>query len=101
MRDPADADALRERFAPTARAGPPVTRSRRVQELRGRARQGPRHSTGQGIGSAGPHEAVSYRVTVACTRAQAEAIPDTGDLFPGSDAHPVLVADEPDASNPD
>ena len=44
---------------------------------------------------------MSYRVTISCTRAQAEAIPDTGDLFSDTDAPPVLVADEPDASSPD
>jgi ribosomal protein L11 methyltransferase len=44
---------------------------------------------------------VSYRVTVPCNRAQAEAIPDTGDLFPDSDAPPVLVADEPEPGKPD
>jgi ribosomal protein L11 methyltransferase len=44
---------------------------------------------------------VSFRVTVPCTRAQAEAIPDTSDLFPGTDAPPVLVADEPDPASPD
>jgi ribosomal protein L11 methyltransferase len=44
---------------------------------------------------------VSYRVTIPCTRAQAEAIPDTGELFAGSDDPPVLVADEPDDAKPD
>jgi ribosomal protein L11 methyltransferase len=44
---------------------------------------------------------VSYRVTIPCTRAQAEAIPDTGELFAGSDDPPVLVADEPDDARPD
>jgi len=43
---------------------------------------------------------VSCRVTVACTRAQAEALPDPGDLFPGT-SPPVIVADEPDPSKPD
>ena len=44
---------------------------------------------------------MSYRVTVPCNRAQAETIPDTGDLFPASDAPPVLVADEPEPGKPD
>jgi ribosomal protein L11 methyltransferase len=44
---------------------------------------------------------VSWRVTIPCTRAQGEAIADAGDLFPGSDNPPVLVADEPDESKPD
>jgi ribosomal protein L11 methyltransferase len=43
---------------------------------------------------------VSCRATVACTRAQADALPDPGDLFPG-DTPPVIVADEPDPSKPD
>lgn len=44
---------------------------------------------------------MSYRVTIPCTRAQAEAIPDTGDLFPNANDPPVLVADEPEPSKPD
>jgi ribosomal protein L11 methyltransferase len=43
---------------------------------------------------------VSCRATVACTRAQADALPDPGDLFPGA-SPPVIVADEPDPSKPD
>jgi ribosomal protein L11 methyltransferase len=43
---------------------------------------------------------VSWRATVACNRAQAEAIAE-GDQFPESDSPPVLVADEPDPSRPD
>jgi ribosomal protein L11 methyltransferase len=39
---------------------------------------------------------VSFRVTVACTRAQGEAITDADELL----ADAVLVADEPDASRP-
>jgi len=42
---------------------------------------------------------MSWRLTVACTRAQAEALHDPGELFP--DNPPVLVADEPDDSKPD
>ncbi len=42
---------------------------------------------------------LSWRLTVPCTRAQAEALPDAGDLF-ASDP-PVLVADEPDPAKPD
>ena len=44
---------------------------------------------------------MSYRVTIPCTRAQAEAIRDTGDLFPNANDPPVLVADEPEPSKPD
>jgi ribosomal protein L11 methyltransferase len=40
---------------------------------------------------------VSWRATVPCTRAQAEAIAHAGDAL----ADVVLVADEPDASKPD
>ncbi|MBA3834358.1 MAG: 50S ribosomal protein L11 methyltransferase [Sphingomonas sp.] len=42
---------------------------------------------------------MSWRVTVACTRAQAEALPDSSDLLP--DSLPVLVAEEPDPARPD
>jgi len=42
---------------------------------------------------------VSWRATLPCTRAQAEALPDAGDLF--GDIPPVLVADEPDPASPD
>jgi ribosomal protein L11 methyltransferase len=44
---------------------------------------------------------VSYRVTIPCTRVQAEAIPDSDDLFAGTADPPVLVADEPDPAKPD
>ena len=44
---------------------------------------------------------MSFRVTIACTRAQGEAIGGGGDLFPTLDNPPVLVADEPDPSRPD
>jgi len=44
---------------------------------------------------------VSFRVTIPCTRAQAEAIADAGDLFTDGESPPVLVADEPDESKPD
>jgi len=44
---------------------------------------------------------VSWRVTLACTRAEAEALPEADDLFVFSDAPPVLVADEPDPHLPD
>ncbi len=42
---------------------------------------------------------MSWRVTLACSRAQAEALPEAGELFAG-DA-PALVADEPDPGRPD
>lgn len=40
---------------------------------------------------------MSWRVTVGCTRAQAEAIADNDDLFPDA----VIVTEEPDPSKPD
>jgi len=44
---------------------------------------------------------VSWRVTLPCTRAQAEALPGADDLLPASADPPVLVVDEPDPSKPD
>jgi ribosomal protein L11 methyltransferase len=44
--------------------------------------------------------AVSFRVTVPCSRAQGEAVADGGDWLPGAEP-PVLVADEPDPARPD
>jgi ribosomal protein L11 methyltransferase len=44
---------------------------------------------------------VSYRVTLPCTRAQAEALPEVDHLFADTDTPPVLVADEPDPAKPD
>jgi ribosomal protein L11 methyltransferase len=44
---------------------------------------------------------MSYRVTVACNRAQAENVGDGDDFFGGSENPPVLVADEPDPAKPD
>ncbi|MFC7536459.1 50S ribosomal protein L11 methyltransferase [Sphingomonas sp. GCM10030256] len=44
---------------------------------------------------------MSYRVTLACTRAQAEALPDADDSFAERESPPVLVADEPDPARPD
>ena len=44
---------------------------------------------------------MSWRVTLACSRAEAEALPDSEDHFPFSDAPPVIVADEPDPHAPD
>jgi len=44
---------------------------------------------------------VSWRVTLLCTRAEAEALPEGDDLFAYSDAPPVIVADEPDPHQPD
>ncbi|QIK96706.1 50S ribosomal protein L11 methyltransferase [Sphingomonas sp. HDW15A] len=43
---------------------------------------------------------MSWRVTLACTKAEAEAIPDSDDLFPDFDSPPVIVADEPDPDKP-
>jgi ribosomal protein L11 methyltransferase len=44
---------------------------------------------------------VSWRVTLNCTRAEAEALPESTDLFPLADQPPVIVADEPDPHAPD
>lgn len=44
---------------------------------------------------------MSWRATVPCSRAQGEAIADADDLFAASDTPPVLVADEPNAAEPD
>lgn len=44
---------------------------------------------------------MSYRVTLRCSREQAEALTEAQDQFPESSNPPVLVADEPDASRPD
>ena len=44
---------------------------------------------------------MSWRITIPCTRAQAEAIPDSADLFPRNGGTPILVADEPDPDKPD
>ena len=43
---------------------------------------------------------MSFRVTLGCTRAQAEALPEPEDLFAG-DLPPVLVTEEPDPARPD
>ena len=44
---------------------------------------------------------MSWRVTLVCTRAEAEALPDSEDLFPFAALPPVIVADEPDPAQPD
>ena len=44
---------------------------------------------------------MSWRVTLHCTRAEAEAVPECDHLFQFSDSPPVLVADEPDPHAPD
>ncbi len=44
---------------------------------------------------------MSYRVTVACSRAQGEAVGAMEDLHGFGENPPVLVADEPDESKPD
>jgi ribosomal protein L11 methyltransferase len=59
----------------------------------GNGRTGP--AAGQGAG------AISFRVTIPCTRAQGEAIADAGELFTDRASPPVIVADEPDETKPD
>jgi ribosomal protein L11 methyltransferase len=44
---------------------------------------------------------MSWRVTLKCTRAEAEALPESADLFAHADEQPVIVADEPDPHAPD
>ncbi len=44
---------------------------------------------------------MSWRVTLSCTRAEAEAVPDSDALFAMHEQPPVLVADEPDPARPD
>jgi len=44
---------------------------------------------------------MSWRVSLDCTRAEAEALPDAHDLFPEIDNPPVMVAEEPDPKQPD
>ena len=44
---------------------------------------------------------MSWRVTLHCTRAEAEALPDSEELFPFAPTPPVIVADEPDPHAPD
>ena len=44
---------------------------------------------------------MSWRVTLHCTRAEAEALPESADLFAHADEPPVIVADEPDPHEPD
>lgn len=44
---------------------------------------------------------MSWRATIACSRAQGAAIAEANDLFTGSENPPVLVADEPDETKPE
>ena len=44
---------------------------------------------------------MSWRVTLRCTRAEAEALSESADLFAHADEPPVIVADEPDPHAPD
>ena len=44
---------------------------------------------------------MSWRVTLHCTRAEAEALPESADLFAQAEEPPVIVADEPDPHAPD
>jgi ribosomal protein L11 methyltransferase len=44
---------------------------------------------------------LSWRVTLRCSRAEAEALPESADLFVHADEPPVIVADEPDPGEPD
>ena len=44
---------------------------------------------------------MSHRVTIACSRQQAESLPEADELFPATSPLPVIVADEPDPARPD
>ncbi|MFL6729758.1 MAG: 50S ribosomal protein L11 methyltransferase [Sphingomicrobium sp.] len=44
---------------------------------------------------------MSWRVTIPCTRAQAESLAGAVDPFSGASEPPVMVADEPDPAKPD
>jgi ribosomal protein L11 methyltransferase len=44
---------------------------------------------------------MSHRVTIACSRQQAENLPEAEDLFRETSPLPVIVADEPDPGRPD
>jgi len=44
---------------------------------------------------------MSWCVTLHCSRAEAEALPDSEELFPFAATPPVIVADEPDPHAPD
>ena len=44
---------------------------------------------------------MSWRVTLHCNREEAEALPESADLFPLAEQPPVIVADEPDPDLPD
>jgi ribosomal protein L11 methyltransferase len=44
---------------------------------------------------------MSWRVTIDCTKSEAEAIPDNDLLFPDAGSPPVLVAQEPDETRPE
>ncbi len=44
---------------------------------------------------------MSWRVTLPGTRAEAEDLPDSEELFSAAETPPVIVADEPDPSRPD
>src|SRR5215213_11982275 len=43
---------------------------------------------------------MSWRVSLDCTKAEAEALPDANDLFPEADNPPVMVTEEPDPAKP-
>lgn len=44
---------------------------------------------------------MSWRVTLRANRAEAEALPESDELFPFAESPPVIVADEPDPARPD
>jgi ribosomal protein L11 methyltransferase len=94
VRHPADAPPVGERNGQAARRavdGGPQS----LPRLCGVVDQAARRTAGEGDA-----RQMSWRVTVPCSRAQAEALPEL-DPFPASAAPPVVVADEPDPAKPD
>jgi len=61
----------------------------------------PLHRLRRSPSPANAGEDMSFRVTIACSRAQGEAIGAMEELPGFGDDPPVLVADEPDANKPD
>src|SRR5439155_20062555 len=95
LRHPADAAPVGEPdHRPDGRAGPDRG-PQRLPRLCGGTDEAIGCAAGEGSG-----RQMSWRVTVPCTRAQAEAIV-SADPFAGAGNPPVLVADEPDPSKPD
>src|SRR6187402_1789856 len=95
VRDFDDSPSVGERDAgPDDRQAAPF-RYRGLPQLRRQADEESRRTPGEGNGK------MSWRVTLRCTRAEAETLPESADLFAQADEPPVIVADEPDPHAPD